>query len=191
MAYFPMMVNIENRDVLVIGGGNEGEKKVEVLNEFGAKITLVAPDASEKAISLSRDFYKRSFCDSDVTEKEYALIVAATDDREINEKAHDLALIHKIPVNVVDNIELCTFIFPAIIKERNVVIATSSSGKSPYVVQYLKKLIRETIPENIGEINDQMGEYRSLVKSNVADISERRKLLRIKFEELLKESSRK
>ena len=52
MAYFPMMVNLDNKKVLVIGGGEEGKKKVKILNEFKAMITLITPDASEEIIGM-------------------------------------------------------------------------------------------------------------------------------------------
>ena len=183
MSYFPMMVNLEGVRILVVGGGEEGRKKVEILSSFGAKITLIAKNAAEEAVGLADRFLERGFEDSDM-EEEYGLVVAATDDRILNERIYKLAVRRKIPVNIVDDAALCTFIFPAIIKEKDVVCSVSSGGKSPYVAQYLKALIRKVLPPGIGEINDKMGEYRIAAKKELNDSAARRTYLRQKLEEL-------
>ena len=81
--------------------------------------------------------------------------------------------------------EFCTFIFPAIIKEKDVVCSVSSGGKSPYVAQYVKSLIRRSLPCGIGEINDKMGDFRSYAKQEIKEAAARRAFLRKKFDELI------
>ncbi len=186
MSYFPMMIELDNRKVLVIGGGEEGKKKTEVLSSFGARITLIALDARQEAKELAERYEEREFEDSDIEEDEYTLVVAATDDRKLNEKISILAKRKKIPVNIVDDAELCTFIFPAILKEKDVVCAVSSGGKSPYITQYIKELLAKILPKGIGEINDRMGEYRVQAKKEIADVGKRRRYLKSKLEEELK-----
>lgn len=187
MSYFPMMINLDGKEVLVIGGGAEGLKKVKILHDFGAVITLVAPDAEQEAIGLADRFAYRAFSDEDITGKNYALIVAATDDKDLNGRISALASSEHIPVNVVDDTERCTFIFPAIVKERDVVCAVSSGGKSPYVAQYVKKLINDVMPPSIGKINDRMGEYRMEAKKRFDTSEERRVFLLKRLKELLDE----
>ncbi len=186
MSYFPMMVDLEGRDVLVIGGGDEGEKKVDILHQFGAIITLVAPKVTEKAELLAFDYHKREFKDSDILNGEYTVVVAATNDRNLNKRISRLAYEKKIPVNIVDDADLCSFIFPAIVKERDVVCAVSSGGKSPYITQHIKKIIKNNLPEKIGIINDIMGEYRIKAKREIADVNERRIFLKKKLKEMLR-----
>lgn len=185
MAYFPMMVDLESKRVLVIGGGEEGKKKVEILYQFGAVITLIAINAKDEAKKLAATYEEREFEDRDILENDYTLIVAATDDEELNSHISELAAATKTPVNIVDNSKLCTFIFPAIIKKGDVVCSVSSGGKSPYVAQYVKSLIEEVLPKNIAEINDKMGEYRIKAKQELENAAERRAYLKLKFEELL------
>lgn len=187
MAYFPMMVNLEDKPVLVIGGGEEGRKKEEVLRQFGAVITLVSPEAEPEAVRMADRYLGREFRDEDIREADYAMVVAATDDRELNRRISILAGEKKIPVNVVDDAELCSFIFPCVIKDRDVVCAVSSGGKSPYVAQYLKKKILEVLPGKIGEVNDRMGVFREKVKAEIADTTERRRALRARLDELLEQ----
>lgn len=184
MAYFPMMIDLQDKPVLVIGAGEEGTKKVEVLYDFGCNITLVAKEATEAAKEKSGSFYNRSFEDDDIKE-DYCMIVSATNDRALNKHISELAGKYRIPVNIVDDTELCSFIFPAIIKDRDVVVSVSSGGKSPYVAQHIKAIVRDNMPEDIGLINDKMGEYRQSAKQEISDVSERRKFLKSKLNELL------
>lgn len=185
MSYFPMMVDLKDKNVLVAGGGREGTGKAEILHQFGARITAVAPEASARMRELSDTLFERQIEDGDILHRDYTLVVAATDDTAVNRRISDLCKKEKIPVNVVDNPPLCTFIFPAIVKEREVVCAVSSGGKSPYITQYIKGLIKKVLPENIGEINDRMGEIRTRAKKEIPDKAERRKYLREKLDEML------
>ena len=185
MSYFPMMVELEGCDVLVVGGGNEGESKVRILKQFGAVITLVSPSATNAAIEHSDIYICRDYADGDIAKGRYRLVVASTDDRELNRRIYDECTRYAIPVNVVDDVELCTFIFPAIIKEREVVCSVSSGGKSPLITQRRKALIRNVLPEGIGEINDRMGEYRAVARQEYSDRTERRRFLSKKLDELL------
>ena len=184
MSYFPMMIDLTDKPVLVIGAGEEGTKKVEVLYDFGCKITLIAKEATKEAVEKSGKYIKREFEDSDITE-DYCMIVSATNDRELNKHISELAYKNRIPVNVVDDTELCSFIFPAVIKDRDVVVSVSSGGKSPYVAQHIKAIVQDNMPKDIGFINDKMGEYRQSAKREISDVRERRKYLRERLNELL------
>lgn len=185
MSYFPMMVELEGANVLVVGGGEEGCKKIKIIKSFGAYVTLIAPDAQKEAVEAADRYICRGFEDADIIEGKYKMVVAATDDRSLNIRIHDCALRYKIPVNVVDDTELCTFIFPAIVKDREVVCAVSSGGRSPYVARHIKKLIETILPVGIGEINDQMGMLREQIKRDHPDSADRRRILKEKLDELL------
>lgn len=187
MAYFPMMVSLENCPVLVVGGGAEGLKKVRILHDFGSRITLVAKDALPDASALAENHTARAFMDEDLDREKYALVVAAVDKEDLNRRISSLCRSRNIPVNIVDRTELSTFIFPAIIQENDLVCAVSSSGKSPLVTQYIKTLIQKILPEKIGQINDRMGEYRIWAKAEIPNARERREYLKSKLEELLAE----
>ena len=88
-------------------------------------------------------------------------------------------------MNVVDDPALCSFIFPAVLKDREVVCAVSSGGKSPLVAQYVKKKIQQVLPFGLGDVNEQMGEYRQQVKTEEPDPKKRKILLQEKLKELL------
>ncbi|MBO7661851.1 MAG: bifunctional precorrin-2 dehydrogenase/sirohydrochlorin ferrochelatase [Clostridia bacterium] len=185
MAYFPMMTDLSGKQTLVIGGGEEGTKKVRVLKDFGARVTLIAPEAREEAIREADRYERRGFEEADLDAAEWVMVVAATEKRELNRRISEGARERRIPVNVVDDPELCSFIFPALIRDGDVVCSVSSGGKSPYVAQLVKERIRTCWPEGIGRINDRMGEYREQAKRDYADREDRRRFLREKLKELL------
>ncbi|MCR5302017.1 MAG: bifunctional precorrin-2 dehydrogenase/sirohydrochlorin ferrochelatase [Lachnospiraceae bacterium] len=190
MAYFPMMIDIEDKSVLIVGGGPEAKKKAEILNMFGARVTVVAKHAAVGLSDIADNIYIREYKDSDIEDGNYALVVAATSDTVLNERISAVSRAAKIPVNVVDDAGLCTFIFPAIIKDKDVVCAVSSGGKSPYLAQHVKKLIDNVLPDNIGSINDTMGQIRKQAKEEIADTKDRREFLRKKLDYYLTESTR-
>ena len=142
MAFFPMFIELKNASCLIVGGGKVAYRKAIVLKDFGADITIVSPIISE---DIKRDrkiiCLEKYFEDADLEER--TLVVAATDDKELNHSIAQLCLKRKIPVNAVDQIEDCSFIFPSYVKEKNVVAAVSSGGNSPVITQYLKSRIKK------------------------------------------------
>lgn len=188
MAYFPMFINIENQNCLVVGGGTVAFRKVQVLLDFKAAVTVIAPEVQEKLkknLGNHIIIYERKFVPEDL--RDMTLVVAATDDKEQNHRIAELAKKACIPVNAVDQIEDCSFIFPSYIKKQNVVGAFSSAGNSPVITQYLKEEMREVLDEQLGEINEYMGSVRDAVKAQVPTEPERRKVYQTVLTELLEE----
>lgn len=188
MAYFPMFINIENQNCLVVGGGTVAFRKVQVLLDFKAAVTVIAPEVQEKLkknLGNHITIYERKFVPEDL--RDMTLVVAATDDKEQNHRIAELAKKACIPVNAVDQIEDCSFIFPSYIKKQNVVGAFSSAGNSPVITQYLKEEMREVLDEQLGEINEYMGSVRDAVKAQVPTEPERRKVYQTVLTELLEE----
>lgn len=159
MAYFPMFIELKDRCCLVAGGGKVALRKVETLRDFGAKLTVVAPSilpeirAMEGVVCREKYFEK-----SDLKGQE--LVVASTDDPEQNHRISQVCQEEKIWVNAVDQKEDCTFIFPAYLKEGEVVAAFSSGGKSPVITQYLKSRIQPAMTPLLGELAEMLGDLR-------------------------------
>ncbi len=176
MAYFPMYVDITNKDCLIVGGGKVALRKVEVLLDFKAKVCVVAEEVCEQIKTLEDEgkitVLEREFKDKDI-EKRF-LVVAATNQKELNHRVSMLASQKNIPVNAVDQIEDCYFIFPAYVKERELVAAFSSSGKSPVTAQYLKKKEKEILTPRLGEINDYLGAIRQEIIEKYDDEKQRK-----------------
>ena len=167
MAYFPMFIDIEKKKCLVAGGGTVALRKVRVLLDFGAQITVVAPQIDPQILQLTGNVCvkERTFEPEDL--KECVLVVAATDDVTENHRIARMAQKKHIPVNAVDQQEDCSFIFPSYLKHRDLVGAFSSAGNSPVLTQYLKESLKEILTEELGQINDYMGSIRPVVKTRI------------------------
>ena len=162
MNLFPFFENIEGRRFLIIGGGQTARQKLSVLRKFTDKITVVAEktDLGDDAAAGSEILILRKrFKPEDLELGDY--IVAATGDRELNREISQLARQAGKPVNVVDDAELCTFVFPAVIRRGGLVIGVSTCGKSPAYAGYLRREIESQIPDNIEDILDMMESCRS------------------------------
>ncbi len=124
-----MFIELNGRRCLVVGGGGIALHKIRVLKEFGADVLVVSPTVLPEILELKGVSYRRkSFDRSDLAGQE--LVVAATDDAEQNRRISELCREKHIPVNAVDQIKDCSFIFPAYLKEGEVVAAFSSGGQS-------------------------------------------------------------
>ena len=186
MAYFPIFINLENQDCLVVGGGKVAERKVRILLEYGPKIRVVAPEVTETLRKLQAEgrvrLFLRPFCPEDL--KEAFLVIAASSDPDVNREISKVCKEKKIPVNVVDVKEECSFLFPALIKEENVTIGISTGGDSPAMAGFLKEKIRKSIPENCGQTAAWMGEKRKQLKGRIPDLHLREAI----FKELAREA---
>ena len=173
MAYFPMFIELKDRCCLVAGGGRVALCKVEVLRDFGAKVTVAAPvilpEIREMEGVVCREKY---FEKSDLAEQE--LVIAATGDPEQNHRISQICREEKIPVNAVDMKEACSFIFPAYLKEGEVVAAFSSGGQSPVITQYLKAQMRPTMTVLIGELAETLGAVREELRNTGSEVMRKR-----------------
>ncbi|MCR5792939.1 MAG: bifunctional precorrin-2 dehydrogenase/sirohydrochlorin ferrochelatase [Lachnospiraceae bacterium] len=186
MAYFPMFIDITNEDCLVVGGGKVALRKIKMLMDFDAKVSVIAKQIDREIKNLPGITYaERIFSEADL--KKRKLVFAATDDRQINEyiatRCHELGIM----CNVADNLEECSFICPAYLKEGDVVAAFSTGGNSPYLAQHLKEQNKEVVTEQIGQVAKEMAELRGRLKRKGIEPEERKETYRQYLEEKLKE----
>ena len=137
MAYFPFYIDIENKKILVVGGGTVALRKIEKLMPFSPDITVVAPKICEEIKALNVKIIDRRFCDSDLDGA--FCVVSATDDETLNGRIFQLCNEKNILVNTVDDKEKCGFIFPAIASKNGITAGITTSGKSPIYAKYLKE----------------------------------------------------
>ncbi len=177
MSYFPMFIELNGRRCLVVGGGGIALHKIRVLKEFGADVLVVSPTVLPEILELKGVSYRRkSFDRSDLAGQE--LVVAATDDAEQNRRISELCREKHIPVNAVDQIKDCSFIFPAYLKEGEVVAAFSSGGQSPATAQYLKEAMRQVLTPLLSETADRLGKIRPRVREEIGRQSDRKEVYR-------------
>ena len=170
MSYFPFFIDLSDKSGLIIGGGMVAYRKVCALIEFGAKLKIVASRYCDELKEYTQDnecvqLYLRKFQEDDLENIDFC--IAATDDHELNRKISQMCEKRHILVNVVDVKELCGFIFPSYVKKNDVVVGVSSGGKSPLITQEIRKMIEESLPKDIGDCADFLGEVRQTVKEYV------------------------
>jgi len=173
----PVFIRIHDQPCLVVGGGAVAARKVRTLARAGARVTVVAPeldDALAKELeSPAVTHIARAFQDGDIAH--CALVVAATDSVGVNEHVAALARDNGIPVNVVNQPEAGTFIFPSVVDRDPVTIAVSTGGRSPALARWLKGHLETMIPDGLGELARLIGRYRETVKSKYPTVEARRR----------------
>jgi uroporphyrin-III C-methyltransferase / precorrin-2 dehydrogenase / sirohydrochlorin ferrochelatase len=177
MDYFPIFVKLKDQDCLVVGAGEIAARKIELLARADAKITVIANEISSAVSNLqvthNLNIQKKTFSPT-VDLHGFRLIVSATDNADTNRLVAKTAAEQNIPVNVVDNPELCTFIFPAIIDRSPVVAAVSSGGASPVLARLLRAKIEGLIPPAYGRLAHIAEKFRPFVKRIIKEPAQRR-----------------
>jgi siroheme synthase-like protein len=175
-------MDIEGKKILIVGAGKIAFDKAEKILMYHADIVVIAPkkDPSFNLINDQIHFIEKSYEQTDLDDV-YA-VIAATDSNQVNEMISQDAKKKGIPVNVVDDKEKSTFIFPAIIKEDDLTIAISSQGISPSLTVYLKKQIQKLLPVNLKEILRFLKEERKYIALHVIDSKKRSCLYHWLFE---------
>jgi len=173
MNYLPIFADVRNKLCLVVGGGEVAKRKAGVLLEAGAKVRVVAPQidsalAAQKNVEAIVARFDAKHLDG------VTLVIAATDDREVNKQVSKLAQARNIPVNVVDDPELCSFIMPAILDRSPLMVAFSSGGASPVLTRMMRGKLETMIPQNISRLAAFAERFRELVKREVTNPVKRR-----------------
>jgi len=168
-----MYIDLKDAPCLVVGGGKVALRKVEVLLDFGANVSVVAPEITGELQQKPGVHCRiRPFEEKDIDGM--ALVVAAAGEAGLNHRISLLCKAQKIPVNAVDQKEDCTFLFPAYVKRKEVTAAVTSGGASPVLSQYLKRKIEEQMPENIGNVAEALGKVRPQVKAALSAEQQRK-----------------
>lgn len=178
--YLPIWFKGTELNCLVIGGGKIASHKIDLLVKVGASVTVIAPEAHgncEKLIqAYNLNHIKREFRDEDC--RGFSLIIAATQNKDVNRIIAKEAKNLGIPVNVIDDPELCTVIFSASHSEGDLSIAVSTSGKAPFLAASMRDRI-EGITEHWGEWVHAGSIFRSLLMSLNLNEHEMKKFLKL------------
>lgn len=174
MAYFPFYIDIDNKNILVVGGGTVALRKIEKLLPFNPKITVVSPKINKEILKLDVKIIEREFIDSDLENAFCA--ISATDNEQVNAHIFELCKAKNILVNTVDDKEKCGFIFPAIAKKNSVTAGITTSGKSPIFAKYLKEQFLNLLESTNDETAEILWHYRDYIKQNTADEEVRKRV---------------
>ena len=151
--FFPLFVNVENKEVLIVGGGKIGGRKAQTLREYGANVTVYSEKVTEEAILADENIKvvnkNASNDEVEIRElvKKYFLVVAATDDTELNDRISHVCMSENILVNNVSSKTEMNAMFTAVVKNDEFQIGIGSYGKSCRRSKALKGKVQELIDE--------------------------------------------
>ena len=177
MNFLPIFLDLKNRSCAVIGGGEVASRKLTLLLEAGAQVTVYAPTAGEIIRRWAADGKIRHVAQEFRPEMldGCALVIAATDDKSVNRQVSDAAKARNIPVNVVDQPDLCTFIMPSIIDRSPVIVAVSTGGSSPVLARLIRARLETLIPAGYGRLAKLAVKFRDRVKQRFTHPPRRRR----------------
>jgi len=177
MDYLPIFLDVKTKPCIVIGGGEIASRKAALLQNAGAAIRVISPELGPTLLALKEqneiEHEAREYCQGDL--EGARLVIAATDNMAVNQQVSEEAQAHGIPVNVVDQPELCSFIMPAIIDRSPVIAAISTSGASPVLARLIRGRLESLIPSGYGRLAELASSFRDRVKARFTNPTDRRR----------------
>lgn len=173
MDYLPIFLDVKGKKCLVVGGGDVSLRKTTFLLQAGALVTVVSPELNPSFSNLAgvthiAERFKAAHLEG------HCLVIASTNDMSANELVSREAKLRNIPVNVVDNPALCSFIVPAVLDRSPIVVAFSSGGASPVLIRMLRGKLETMIPQAYSRLASFSARFRSAVKAHVTNPAKRR-----------------
>lgn len=180
MGYFPFFVDIEGKNGLIVGGGSVAVHKIRKLLPFRPKLKVVSPALLPELIEIAQNseilLIQREFQEEDL--QDVTFVIASSENRSLNAQISCLCHKEGILVNVVDNKEECSFLFPALVHQGDLTIGVTTAGASPEVAATIKNEVAAMMPANIEEILDYLAALRPLVKETIHDSKIRAQFLK-------------
>ena len=184
MAYFPAFIKLDNKKILIVGGGYIAYEKLDHLLDFTQDIYVIASEFSQEMMNRiekeNLGFEKRPYVKGDI--KEYAVVIVAVDDIPLQADIFKESKEYNCLCNSVDSVDYCDFIFPSYIKKDDLTIAISTSGASPAMAKHMKLYLKNLIPDSISEFLKEMKNLRKTLPKG----KERMKMLDKKAENYIK-----
>ncbi len=177
MDYLPIFIDLKNKPCLIVGGGEIAARKAGLLRKAQASVTIVAPKVStstQALIDSGEVKWLNAVFSADLLAG-CSLVIAATDNEQVNRDVYQQAKRNNILVNVADCPELCDFILPSILDRSPIVVAVSSGGKSPILARQLRARLETLIPPAYGTLAEMIGRYREAVQAKLPKLSMRRR----------------
>ncbi len=177
MHSFPIFLKLHDKHCLVVGGGEVAARKTQQLLTSGTKVSVVAPEI-ESSLNQLKESGQIQHLEQKYDEKclqDVDLVIAATNDTELNKLISEQATSRKLFINVVDNPDLCTFIVPSVIDRSPVIVAISTGGASPVLARLLRARLETLIPSSYGKLAALVARFRDKVKQQFPEIKQRRR----------------
>jgi precorrin-2 dehydrogenase/sirohydrochlorin ferrochelatase len=174
--FYIACLKLSSRKCLVVGGGEIGLEKVEGLLACDAEVTLVAPAANDELRALAAEgsitWQQREYAPTDL--EGTFMVIACTDDTEVNICVFDDAEKRAMLVNIVDVPPLCNFILPAIVRTGPLAIAISTAGASPALAKRMKREVSELFGEEYARLAIMLNDARGWAKGTLPTYQDRK-----------------
>ena len=176
MQYLPIFTNLQGKAVLLVGGGHVALRKARTLLSAGAVLTVVSHQFEAEFYQWQQQQQAR-LIEGDFAPEQlpgHWLVLAATDDDDVNAAVHQAATARQIWVNTVDDQQKCEFIFPSIIDRSPILVAISSGGTAPVLARRLREKLETLLPQHLGPLAELVGKFRSQVQQKLQGFAQRR-----------------
>jgi precorrin-2 dehydrogenase/sirohydrochlorin ferrochelatase len=178
--YYPVMLDVSGRACLIIGGGRVAQRKADSLLESGALVTVIALEVSDKLMAREGRgeivLKKRAFQSGDTAA--YSIVIAATDQAEVNEAVYKEATALGAWVNVTDRPDWSSFIVPSVVRRGKLILAVSTGGASPSLAKSIARELEASYGTEYEIYLDFLSELRLKVHSSVKDIEVRQQIFK-------------
>ncbi|ENM5841696.1 siroheme synthase [Vibrio mimicus] len=177
MRYFPLFLDLTNKPVLVVGGGEVACRKIDALLRADAKVTVISPQVApvlQSWINEGKCHWIQHFYSSHWLDKRYVQVWATTDNPELNHQVHKDAKEQGILVNVVDDQPFCDFITPSMIERGRIQLAISSGGASPVLIRNIRETLEAVLAQNLSLLADFGASKRNSIKDFLPNVDLRR-----------------
>lgn len=176
--FYPVNLNLDNMEIIIVGGGNVALRKCMNFLDFGKSVTVLAPEFDSRFLELGNkvdlinDIFKEEYIDK------FDIVVAATDDKEVNEEIACICRKKSKLINVVDSRDLSDFTVSSYVKRGDLLIGISTGGKIPALSAKIRRYLEEIYDESFAEYVDLLGELREKIIKKYEDKTERKKVLK-------------
>lgn len=167
---YPIFLKVSELEVLIVGGGNVALEKLAFLlkSSPNANVTLVSKKIIPEIIELEERYGVKTICQPYQYSllKDMHIVIAATDNLEVNKQVHADCKKRNILINVADNPPYCDFYMGAIVTKGNVKLAISTNGKSPTMAKRLRQFFEAVLPDDINELTENLNRFRQTIKGD-------------------------
>jgi uroporphyrin-III C-methyltransferase/precorrin-2 dehydrogenase/sirohydrochlorin ferrochelatase len=167
---FPISLKLQQQRCLIVGGGHIAYRKANLLVKAGAIIDVIAPEIEpdlQQLVEKSLGQYIQAPFSVNILATPYRLVIAATDQPDVNKAVFEQCEIRNLLVNSVDDIPNCRFMVPAIIDRSPLVISVASNGASPVLSRQIRTQLESSIPHGMGKLAEFSGQWRKQVKEKL------------------------
>jgi siroheme synthase-like protein len=166
--YYPVFLDLEDKPVIVIGGGTVACEKVAGLRKAGARITIIspalAPELQELKDAGALDHVARPWQPSDL-DQDWAVVMVATDDGAVNRRVSEESRSRRVWCNAADDPANCDFILPSVVRRGRITLAASTAGASPALARRLREELDAYLTDDMPALADLLAEVRTEIRA--------------------------